>query len=477
MASTVDPAIWEKQQIFLQKEQTLHPELFKVERKPSEELRKRIGIMVNLGKLPNGIIRYSPLDFIVEEIRLDGSIVTIDNSDPKPAPLQGEGTVYVDLVKTGLPTLDATQRLADALNLDVKNVQHAGIKDAVAVTGQKISFRNTNIETVKKLSLPNILLNNVVGGKGVVEVGGLKGNRFTLFIRTESEIDEPWLKDRITSIEKNGVMNYFGGQRFGTPRYLSHTFGLHLLRGDYEEMVRAYLSEASPYEWPLVQKIRKNTGELFGDWKAIDKLMENIPHTLRFEREILRVLQNETGANRYEKAILSIGRQANMWVRAYGSFLVNQLLSQAELGQRELPDEIPLLMNESAEAQTLYAKALENHGIADMKKSLRPFSQFVRAGRNPTMPTKSMPEFHSYKITPEGLAVSFSLPKGAYATTVLMYLFEPAPSIPKPEWLKETVHDTKKLLGNGTIAPILEAFKNDFTRMRKAQEKREETLG
>ncbi len=91
------------------------------------------------------------------------------------------------------------------------------------------------------------------------------------------------------------------------------------------------------------------------------------------------------------------------------------------------------------------------------------------------MKPKIIPEIHSYKITAEGLAITFSLPKGAYATTMLMYLFNSVTGYPVPEWLKTGYVDTKEVLGTGSLSEIKEKLGEDIDKImvRKDEKARE----
>lgn len=453
--SASDQKRWEQEQPVLEKARREHPELFVAQTKPAGELLRRVGILSSGKDRPWGYIKYSPLDFIVEEIRPSGEVVTVDGETAKPEYPDGEGTVYADLVKVGISTLDAVGRIADALRMERKYVGYAGIKDAVALTSQRISLRGTRTGDVQSLLVPNCLLRDVHERKGAINNGNLNGNRFTLFIRTQGRLDEELFKARMDRLRENGIMNYYGVQRFGSPRFLSHLFGLYLLRGDYKGCVEAVLTKQSDFDLPYYRDKRATAAKHLGDWEKMRELFGELPYTYRYELQMLDVLATQSDG--WLAALEATSEQGAMWARAYASYLVNLLLSEAEQKGVTLPKEIPLLLGLDPAVDVLYGKWLEAHHATEYRKVLRE-CRFLQVGKNPTIEPIILPKVHGYVLTEGGVALSFDLTKGAYATTVLEWLFETVTGYPVPPWLDTREVDTKKLLGTGDLTVVREAF-------------------
>lgn len=457
-------------------EKEKNPELFVTTKKDPGELLTRIGILDYPTSLPKGYVKYSPLDFIVEEILLDDTVVSVEENQKNPtAILEGQGTIYADIVKVGISTLDAVARIAEALNLDPKQIGYAGIKDAVALTAQTISIRGgVKVDEVKKLSLPGIIIKNVVEGKGAIQTGTLKGNRFTLFVRTEKPIDAAAFEKNIMRINEKGIPNYFGPQRFGSPRFLSHLFGLNLLRGEPKEVVKNYFFKTSDFEYPFTTNLREEAAKYWGNWPMVKKIFSTLPYTFRHEIKILETLNEPNKQESYIEALSTIDRQVDLWARAYASFLSNTFLSEAEKAGLPLPETTLQLLTENPETQKLYGKWLSTHGTQNFVENLKRnrFTNFIHLG-NATIPSRIRPQVHNYKILPEGVAICFDLPKGAYATTVLMFLFDTVTGQPLPEWLNKTEVDSKKILGLGTVVEIkkaLEVFINQLMSKKQVGE-------
>lgn len=454
-----DQQLWEDEQVLIAPEKKINPDLFRDPVLPAEYLNRRIGIHTATTNLPKGYVKYSPLDFIVEEILPDGTPVNVLGNEPAlEADLPGEGTIYCTLIKVGLSTLDAIIRITEALSLDYKNIGYAGIKDAVALTGQRISIRGTTIDQVKAITLEDILLRDIVEGKGAISLGSLKGNRFTILVRTESPVDESSFSEMVRNVTVNGIINFYGVQRFGTPRYLSHYFGSLILSARYEELIKAVLCQISPFEIAYVTNIRNAAASKWGNWQEMDRLFSALPFTFRQERVILRSLMSNTSGNLYINAANSIREQIKFWTRSYAGYLANLLLSEKAknvVTQENKSETIPLLLSQNPESQKPYEAKLKIDGTYNFRSTIRNLP-YLYLSRDAYMPVRVFPEFHQTKILPEGVVLCFSLPKAAYATTVLMSLFNLG-SDRSAQFSKNPV-DTKAVLGHGSLADIQSHF-------------------
>lgn len=458
--SHADQSLWQKEQEYVSAQRKEHPELFVSTPKEPFDLLDRVGMTTHPPKLKRGYVKYSPLDFIVEEIRPDGTLITVEGLEAGLETPDGEGTIYADLTKVGISTLDAVQRLSDALGTPADKIGYAGIKDAVALTAQRVSIRGGALDAVRALSVPGCVLRQVVEGKGVIQTGNLKGNRFTLLIRTEGEPDAAAFEETIGAVRTKGVMNYYGVQRFGTPRFLAHLFGMHMMRGDLVAVVRAYLTQPSLFELPFYAGIRAKAAEAFGDFAKMREIMSALPYSMRFELQMIEELEkNPTG---YESAIGRMQKQADLWARAYASYLTNLILSDAAKTGQAMPERIPLLMSQEPEAKQFYLPWLKKHGTENYLQNLRRFN-YINVGKNQSIEPIIRPNVHGYKLIPEGIVISFDLPKGAYATTILMFLFDSVSGMPLPEWLKTNEIDTKQILGTGSLAHVREQFATEIT--------------
>ncbi|MDR0797492.1 MAG: tRNA pseudouridine(13) synthase TruD, partial [Nitrososphaerota archaeon] len=120
-----------------------------------------------------------------------------------------------------------------------------------------------------------------------------------------------------------GFPNYFGHQRFGTTRPITHYVGKAILEGNFEEAAILFLAKPSPDEHPESRKARTELQQTH-DFKAA---LEHYPKHLRYERSMLKYLNEKP--NEYTKAfnVLPLKLQV-LFVQAYQSYLFNRFLSE-----------------------------------------------------------------------------------------------------------------------------------------------------
>src|SRR5205085_3181203 len=128
---------------------------------------------------------------------------------------------------------EAVHRIADALHVSSRDIGFAGMKDAQAVSRQTLSIWGTSEEAVMNLQVPRITIEGVARHGNKLRLGHLKGNRFAIKIREVNPTDVVRVREAMKILERRGVPNYFGEQRFGR-RGNNDALGAALVRGDYE---------------------------------------------------------------------------------------------------------------------------------------------------------------------------------------------------------------------------------------------------
>jgi tRNA pseudouridine13 synthase len=122
--------------------------------------------------------------------------------------------------------------------------------------------------------------------------------------------------------QAGGMPNYFGLQRFGSLRPITHVVGEAIVRGDVEGAVMAYLGRPQPGEPEQVFAARRQVEEE----RDFVKALTYFPKQMTFERVLLQHLAESpddwVGALR--KLPLNL---ATMFVYAQQSLLFNRVLS------------------------------------------------------------------------------------------------------------------------------------------------------
>ena len=461
------PEELEKERLFFESERKRFPELFA--REPmidDNETLKWVGIDGNIfGERPIGYIKLYPQDFIVEEIRLDESLSDVDVA-PMTDDTSSESdglTYYADLVKIGISTIAAEKKIAELLDIEEKNVSHAGIKDNNALTSQHISIRGLpDIQKFQKIQEDNFFLKNIKRGKGVINNGDLWGNRFVIGIRlpkalSRQEINK--IEETIKEVEESGFWNFFYLQRFGTPRLLSHVLGLLLRKGEYENAVKTFLTYPAKRELPYFQNIRREIKNNWKNWQVINEKIKIFPYHFWIELKFINHLLQHN--DDFLGALKTVPEQIRLWVYAYDCYLFNLKLSELiKIG--EVPVVLPIITSFNPKDWEPYKEYIEAHSLKLPGGFYKDFP-FIRI-ESRVLPTTQKIKIHNIKFLEKLIVFAFSLPKGSYATTFLMNFFALTSGLPQiPNISKEKI-DVKELTELGSLKIILEKFKNVLSR-------------
>lgn len=147
-----------------------------------------------------GALKSMPEDFEVEEL---------------PAYLpSGEGDhLYLWIEKRGRDTQEVAKQLSRTLGIGERDVGYAGQKDRQAVTRQFFSVPASSEPRLPAFSLMGVRVISMKRHGNKLKNGHLLGNRFKIRIR------EPKAPDAagpiLEKLRQTGIANYFGEQRFG----------------------------------------------------------------------------------------------------------------------------------------------------------------------------------------------------------------------------------------------------------------------
>jgi tRNA pseudouridine13 synthase len=160
--------------------------------------------------LGNGVLKHTLSDFVVEEQL--GFIPS------------GSGEhIFLWLEKTNLNTAFVAEEIAKFANLPLRNITYAGRKDKFALTRQWFGVHIANFKEPdwNAFNLEGARILEVTRNDRKLRVGVLKSNRFEVTIRNihfNDGFNESDLLQRLEKIKQLGAPNYYGSQRFGEIR-------------------------------------------------------------------------------------------------------------------------------------------------------------------------------------------------------------------------------------------------------------------
>ncbi len=398
-----------------------------------------------------GKIKQKPTDFIVREITPEGRVLEttfekgLDDAGLKVPERTDErefSQLVIEMEKFNLDVNDAVRRITRSMGFSKKRVGFAGMKDKRAVTVQRISLFNPEAKKVDGFKSRYLRLRNPEWGKERVDLGDLKGNRFEVTIRGiglgEKELRKN-LEECFRQMEK-GVINYFGEQRFGGIRKVTHLVGKEFVKGEIEKGVMLYLTSVSPEEEENVKDARIELAKT-GNYS---RASNSFPAKYRYERAILHHLcrhpKDFVGA--FQKLPRSL---RYMFVHAYQSYLFNKIINKRieegigleKTGGDILECGVPTAALYGFESVLAKGKAgkieglvLEEEGISLENFRVRQMpevsskgsrKQIVLKPEEPKIIATGADELNKGKSL---AAIAFSLPKGNYATIILRELMK-----------------------------------------------------
>ncbi len=445
--------LFKRQKEFLDRLQKEQPQLFLSDKNYSEEVAlPKIGITDLDLRRSEGYLRLLPQDFIVEEVRSERDRSLIESIENNNQPTNDQTTIFADLIKIGISTPEAVSRIAKELNIKPEKIGYAGLKDSQALTSQRIALPSVRLENLLNIKKEGYLLSNFSFSKGTISKGGLFGNAFTILVRTDKETDFDFLMEKKERLDREGFLNYYHTQRFAVPRLNNFILGLDIIKGNYQEAIKGYLTLSGEFDTNIIKLVRQQALENFGDWKKIQEIYSVMPYTFQNEMRIAHYL--EKNPENYIGALYEVKDQTTLWVYAYGSLLFNKYLSDHK---NELPEELPLIFSDRLEDIKLYEKYLSEDRLNSFE-GLKPFKFFQIKHR--TVPTRIYPKETVFKKIDSGIATHFLLDKGAYATTYLTNFFKLVQGLPLPTWINQEEVDTKNELKIGSAQKTLELLKD-----------------
>ena len=236
-----------------------------------------------------GLIKVRVADFRVTE---EGSIPALD---PK-----GRFTV-ARITLDNWETNRFVNRLAKHLKISRKRIWFSGTKDKRAVTTQLFVI-DAQTKKVSEVDIADVQIEVLGRTHQKLSMGAHTSNRFSITVRGCADengkpLDEEAAIKEVEKIhaalvEKLGdgfFPNWVGPQRFGSTRPVTPVVGRHVVKGEWEDAVNAYLGMEGLNEREEVAKFRRHWRENHDVEAAIDI----IPKQLGYERDILYSLKNK----------------------------------------------------------------------------------------------------------------------------------------------------------------------------------------
>ncbi|MEM0140788.1 MAG: tRNA pseudouridine(13) synthase TruD [Thermoplasmatales archaeon] len=250
-----------------------------------------------------GKLRASPEDFMVEEVF--GAI------EKKP-----EGKVLVLKVQVKNWEHNRLVRfLARIYHVSVNRVYFSGTKDKRSVKIQYFSIPGVRY---KEIHLNDFTVLEHFYLDEPLTLGSHSSNKFAIVVR---DCDKNILQNNCLEIKRSGLVpNFYGPQRFGPLRPVTHLVGREIVRRNYEEAVRLFVGFPGDDRFSSIRNDFYQTMD-------IERALSEFPSSLDLEIKLLKFLKENSG--NYIGAIKQLPQNlVSMFIHGYQGYLFNKVASQ-----------------------------------------------------------------------------------------------------------------------------------------------------
>ena len=303
----------------------------------------------------------------------------------------GEGEhIYLWVRKSGLNTAYLAEQIAKFTKLPLRAVTYAGRKDKHALTEQWFSVHLPGKGEFDwtKFNEPGAEVLKSIRHNKKLRTGVLKGNRFNITLRQLSSTSG--INERLQQIKQDGVPNYYGSQRFGNTTH-------------------------DPRGGNLVLAEKMINGEAIRNRNKRSMAISALRSWL-FNEMLNSRLQNDCLNKPLNGDVMQLAGSNSFFCAQQIDSSIIQRLSQRDIylsaplwGKGQLASESDALQFEQnlAQQHRIIAKTLEDLGLQQERRAINLF-----------------PNDLEWSLADDTLNLTFSLPAGTFATSVLRELID-----------------------------------------------------
>ncbi|MDI1496172.1 MAG: tRNA pseudouridine synthase D [Cenarchaeum symbiont of Oopsacas minuta] len=369
-----------------------------------------------------GSIKKRREDFLVRE--------TLSKKTLSKITTTGGYAVY-ELEKDGI---DTNHALAEVQKKTGTRLKALGLKDSRAVTSQYVCA-TSKATRITKYDGSKFSIKQIGFSQRPLTAKDMVGNRFSIRVsdsNTDVEIFDEYDK----------ILNYFGYQRFGSGRPVSHRIGKHIMMKNYDSALQTLLSETSEYDTKDRTELRKQ----LADVSKFAQTFEKIPHSMDLERMAVSELVDGGTAESAIRALPS--RMRRFFVQSFQSYIFNKTITMAKKTGEELttPQKNDVCFNsDGILGRTLFGEKMQAIAIPLVGHSYYKKTRFdhyiqqilqeeeisARDFFTPHMQETSIEGGFRRALlvcsdcTAKDGLVEFTLSRGSYATVVLREIIKP----------------------------------------------------
>jgi tRNA pseudouridine13 synthase len=303
--------------------------------------------------------------------------------------------------KKDLTTWELIDILSNFLGVKSREFGYAGLKDKDGMTIQHISIHKKFEKKLSTFKHPKIKILEKTYHNNKIKIGHLKGNNFFIRLKKVNPVTANIINSILKKISKDGIPNYFGAQRFGVDGN-NYELGKKVANGEHhikDRKKEKFLISA--YQSYLFNRWLSKRVEIS---KMINTLsIDEISTHYGYSKENSKIYKNQ-------KQFFKVLEGDVMHHYPYGKiFLAQDVASEAEKFARF--DRVPtgLLVGKKV--------MLSDSDARDIEKE---YDDYILSNGTRRFAWISVDEIEGkYRKEEAWYELSFTLPKGSYATVLL----------------------------------------------------------
>src|SRR4051812_10411573 len=199
-------------------------------------------------------IKQRPEDFVVREGY---------RFEPEP-----EGPVWVyRMDKQKVSTLQALERISKDFSVRRRDLSVCGLKDKQGRTEQLVGVLGGSLGPSEVVQTGDLRLQLIGRTPQPLSSANISANRFEVTVRDLSPEEAGRVGESVAEVQRTGVVNYFDSQRFGFLKHGQGFLAKHLVRGQWEAALKAFLATPSELDRSDDAKVKTFWRDHWGEWQ------------------------------------------------------------------------------------------------------------------------------------------------------------------------------------------------------------------
>ena len=179
-----------------------------------------------------------------------------------------DGPVWVyRLDKQKVSTLQALERISREFRVRRRDLSVCGLKDKQGRTEQLVGVSGGALSASEVVQSGDLRLKLIGRTAQPLSSANITANRFQVTVRDLSPEEASRAAEGAAEVQRTGVVNYFDSQRFGFLKHGQGFLARHLLRGDWQAALKAFLATPSELDRSDDAKVKAFWRDHWGEWQ------------------------------------------------------------------------------------------------------------------------------------------------------------------------------------------------------------------